>query len=139
VTEGGLPYTDVRDLAALVAAIFAGRVAERRVMAPSFFLTHADHRALLARLSGQAIAAQALPGFVLRGLGRLGDLVQRFRPQMGLTYEAAEVLTRSVPLDDRIARAALGREAIPAEVSFRDLIDWMVTAGHLTPAEAGHA
>jgi nucleoside-diphosphate-sugar epimerase len=139
VTEGGLPYTDVRDLAALVAAIFAGRVAERRVMAPSFFLTHADHRALLARLTGHAIAAQTLPGSLLRGLGRVGDLVQRFRPAVGLTYEAAEVLTRSVPLDDRVARAAIGRAAISAEQSFRDLIDWMVAAGHLTPAEAGRS
>lgn len=139
VTEGGLPNTDVRDLAALVVAIFAGRVAPARVMAPSFFLTHAEHRALLERITGRPIRALALPGVVLRLLGRGGDLVQHFGREVALTFEAAEVLTRSVPIDDRIARAALGREPIAAEESYRDLIRWMVLAGHLGHEDAGRA
>jgi nucleoside-diphosphate-sugar epimerase len=139
VTEGGLPNTDVRDLAALLVAIFAGRVADRRVMAPSFFLTHAEHRALLEAITGHAIRALAMPGFALRALGRAGDFAQRLGRDVALTYEAAEVLTRSVPIDDRVARAALGREAIPAEASYRDLIRWMVEAGHLAAVDAGRA
>ncbi len=139
VTEGGLPNTDVRDLAALVVAIFAGRVAPSRVMAPSFFLTHAEHRALLERITGHPIRALAMPGFVMRLLGRGGDLVQRLGRDVALTWEAAEVLTRSVPIDDRVARAVLGREPIPAETSYRDLIRWMVLAGHLGAEHAGRA
>lgn len=137
VTEGGLPNTDVRDLAALLVAIFAGRVAPQRVMAPSFFLSHAEYRLLLERMTGHSIRALAMPGFALRLLGRAGDLVQRFGRDVALTYEAAEVLTRSVPIDDRVARAALGREAISPEASYRDLIRWMVEAGHLAPDDAG--
>lgn len=136
VTEGGLAYTDVRDLAALLVAIFAGRVDEPGVMAPSFFLTHEAHRQLLARITGHAIAAQRLPGFAMRMMGRIGDLAQRFGRDVQLTYEAAEVLTRSVPLDDASARRALGREPISAERSFRDLIAWMGEAGHVSPADA---
>lgn len=136
VTEGGLPYTDVRDLAALVVAIFAGRVLEQGVMAPSFFVAHEDYRRLLEKLTGHPIAAQKLPGWAMRWMGRIGDVVQRFGRDVQLTYEAAEVLTRSVPLDDRVARAALGREPISAEASFRDLIAWMVEAGHVSPADA---
>ncbi len=139
VTEGGLPNTDVRDLAALVVAIFAGRVAPSRVMAPSFFLTHAEYRALLERITGHSVRALALPGFAMRLLGRCGDLAQRLGRDVTLTFEAAEVLTRSVPIDDRIARAALGREPIPAERSYRDLIRWMADAGHLARADAGRA
>jgi hypothetical protein len=123
----------------LLVAIFAGRVADRRVMAPSFFLTHAEHRALLERITGHAIRALAMPGFALRALGRAGDFAQRLGRDVALTYEAAEVLTRSVPIDDRVARAALGREAIPAEASYRDLIRWMVEAGHLAAVDAGRA
>jgi len=137
VTEGGLAYTDVRDLAALLVAIFADRVAEPGVMAPSFFLTHEAHRALLERITGHAIAAQRLPGFAMRLLGRIGDVAQRLGRDVQLTYEAAEVLTRSVPLDDGVARRAIGREPISAETSFRDLIAWMSEAGHITPADAG--
>lgn len=137
VTEGGLPYTDVRDLAALVVAIFAGRVTEQGVMAPSFFVSHEAYRRLLESLTGHAIAPQKLPGWGMRLMGRIGDVVQRLGRDVQLTYEAAEVLTRSVPLDDRVARAALGREPISAEDSFRDLIDWMVEAGHVSPMDAG--
>lgn len=137
VTEGGLPYTDVRDLAALIVAIFGGSVPENRIMAPAFFLGHAEYHALLERLTGHAIRAQKLPGFMMRLLGRAGDVVQRFGRDVALTYEAAEVLTRSVPIDDGPACRALGRRGIPAEDSYRDLIRWMVEAGHLERRDAG--
>ncbi len=139
VTEGGLPNTDVRDLVALLVAIFAGRVADPRIMAPSFFLSHAELRALLERITGHPIRALAMPGALMRLLGRVGDLAQRFGRDVPLTYEAAEVLTRSVPIDDRTARMALGRPAIAAEASYRDLIRWMVEVGHLAAADAGRA
>ncbi|MFO0689050.1 MAG: SDR family NAD(P)-dependent oxidoreductase [Myxococcota bacterium] len=139
VTEGGLAYTDVRDLAALVVAIFAGRVDEPGVMAPSFFLRHEAHRRLLETLTGHSIAAQSLPGWAMRWMGRVGDVFQRLGRDVQLTYEAAEVLTRSVPLDDASARRAIGREPISAEASFRDLIAWMGEAGHVSPADAGNA
>ena len=139
VTEGGLPNTDVRDLAALLVSIFAGRIAAQRIMAPAFFLSHGEHRALLEQLTGHSIRAVKMPGAAMRLLGRFGDLAQAFGLDVPLTYEAAEVLTRSVPIDDRPARAALGREAIPPEASYRDLIRWMVEAGHLAAADAGRA
>ncbi len=137
VTEGGLPYTDVRDLAALIAAIFGGGVPENRIMAPSFFLSHADYRELLEKLTGHEIRAQKMPAFVMRLLGRAGDLVQRLGRDAALTYEAAEVLTRSVPIDDGAACRALGRQGVSAEISYRDLIRWMVEAGHLSRGDAG--
>lgn len=134
VTEGGLAYTDVRDLAALLVAIFAGKVQSSRLMAPSFFLSHADYRALLSALSGREVRAIRIPGWLMRGLGRCGDLSQRWGRSALLTSEAAAVLTRSVPLDDREARRALpGGEAISAETSFRDLLVWLEDAGHLEP------
>jgi hypothetical protein len=71
--------------------------------------------------------------------GRVGDVAQSFGRSVQLTYEAAEVLTRSVPVDDREARRILGREPIGDEESFRDLITWMVAAGHLDVAAAGQA
>lgn len=137
VTEGGLATTDVRDLAALVVAIFEGTASEDRIMAPSFFVPHDHYHALLEALSGRQIKARRIPGWLLRVLGRGGDVARRLGINVQLTYEAAEVLTRSVPLDDRYARAVLGRPPIDDRASFRDLIVWMFEAGHLDAESAG--
>lgn len=137
VTQGGLAYTDVRDLVQVIVAIFGGAEHSARLMSPSFFVTHERYRMLLELVTGQEIAAQAMPGWLLRGLGRMGDLAQRLGRSAELTYEAAEVLTRSVPLDDREGCALLARPKRSDEESFRDLIHWMVEAGHLAAEDAG--
>jgi len=139
VTEGGLATTDVRDLAAVITAIFNGKTSQRRLMAPSFFVQHDRYHALLESLSGRSLEAQRMPGWLLRVFGRVGDVAQRLGRSVQLTYEASEVLTRSVPVDDREARRILGHEPTGDEDSFRDLIVWMVAAGHLDAAAAGQA
>ena len=133
VTEGGLAYSDARDLAALFVAIFEEKTTKTRLIAPSFYVPHAEYHALLEKLAGRPLKAQRMPGWLLRGMGRLGDLAQRLRlaKNVQLTSEAAEVLTRSVPLEDTEARRLLGRPAIEAEQSFADLARWMVASGHL--------
>ena len=137
VTEGGLPSTDVRDLVTLIRCVFEGAATSTRLMAPSFFVRHDRYHTLLESLTGRRLGAQRLPGSVLRWMGRFGDLAQRFGRPVQLTSEAAAVLTRSVPVQDEEARGLLGRSAIDAERSFRDLIRWMVEAGHLEAADAG--
>lgn len=132
VTEGGLAYSDVRDVARTLVSIFEDRCPVQRLMAPSMFLPHDRYRGLLETIEGRPFSAQRIPGWVLRAAGRLGDLAQKvgFAPQ--LNFEAAEVLTRSVPLDDREARQMLDPAPFTPEASFRDVIAWMRSAGHLT-------
>jgi nucleoside-diphosphate-sugar epimerase len=138
VTEGGLAYTDVRDLAAVLVAILDGATSIERIMAPSFFVPHAEYADLLERLTGRTLSRTRMPGWSMRALGHCGDLAQRLGRDVLLTSEAAQVLTRSVPLDDREARRLLGRPAIGVEESFRDLIEWLEGSGHLDPeATAG--
>lgn len=139
VTEGGLPTTDVRDLARVLVAIVGGADTSARLMAPSFFVEHAAYHALLRDLTGRPLRAQRTPGWLLRGMGRVGDLLGLLGRPVQLTSEAAAVLTRSVPVDDAEARRLLGREPIDVERSFRDLIEWMVEAGHLSAEAAGRA
>jgi nucleoside-diphosphate-sugar epimerase len=137
VTEGGLPTTDVRDLARLVASLFELSEPPDRIMAPSFFMRHDDYHRLLQTLTGRVLPAQRVPGWLLRAMGHLGDLAARFGRPTQLTSEAAQVLTRSVPVDDRDACRLLGREKVNDNASFRDLIEWMVGAGYLDSADAG--
>ncbi len=131
VTEGGLPSTDVRDLAALVVAVFEAKDPPPRLMAPAFFLPHDRYHALLEDLSGRTLGVRRVPGWLLRAMGRAGDAAGRLGRPVQLTHEAALVLTRSVPIDDREAREILGRDPIGPERSFADLIAWMLAAGHL--------
>lgn len=133
VTEGGLAYTDVRDLVRILVAIFDGAPHSGRLMSPSFFVTHERYRMLLELVAGHEISSQSVPGWLLRGMGHLGDWSQRIGRTADLTYEAAEVLTRSVPLDDREGCALLDGPKRSDEESFRDLVRWMVDAGHLEP------
>jgi nucleoside-diphosphate-sugar epimerase len=138
VTEGGLPFTDVRDLAALFVALFEAPSRPARVMAPSFFISHERYHALLTALTGRKIQAIRLSGPVLRLMGRLGDLGQRLLGRSTqLTAEAALVLTRSVPLDDAEARRMIGAAPVSDEKSFRDLLTWMYRAGVLRADQVG--
>jgi len=137
VTEGGLPSTDVRDLARLIVAIFEADTPPAGVMAPAFFVPHDDYHQMLESLTGRSLSVQRVPGWLLRGMGWAGDLLGRLGRPTQLTSEAAQILTRSVPVDDAAACRLLGRTPISAEESFRDLIAWMVEAGHLSGEAAG--
>lgn len=135
VTEGGLAYSDVRDVARTIVAIFDERTQTARLMSPSFFVPHETYKEILERLTERPITAQRVPGWALRAMGRVGDFGSRFGwggdTSTRLTYEAASILTRSVPVADAEARHLLGREPITADASFRDLIEWMRQVGHL--------
>jgi nucleoside-diphosphate-sugar epimerase len=139
VTEGGLAYTDARDLADLCVALFAAPAPPPRLMTTATFLSHQRYWELLRELTGRAdLAARRIPGSVLRALGLVGDLVQRLgRRSVQLTSEAAQVLTRSVPVDDALARLLLRREPTPIEDSLRDTLVWMHAAGVLDARHVG--
>ena len=139
VTDGGLPSTDVRDLARLFVALFGGEAHSERLMAPAFFVEHADYHRLLCAPTGRDLRAQRLPGWLLRGMGRVGDWMGLLGRPVQLTSEAAAVLTRSVPVDDAEACKLLGRPPISAEKSFQDLIVWMAAAGYISAESSGRA
>jgi nucleoside-diphosphate-sugar epimerase len=138
VTRGGLPYTDVRDLADLLTRLLDPGHGPRRIMAPTEFVEHARFHRLLCELTGRDLKADRVPAWLLTALGALGDFRQRLtRRPASLTSEAALVLTRSVPFDDAEGRALLGRPAFRAEQSFRDLLCWMLEAGVLDASQVG--
>jgi nucleoside-diphosphate-sugar epimerase len=140
VNRGGRGYIDVRDLADLIVRTLEPDRGPRRFMCGGRYVPDAEVHALLCRLTGQPIRALRIPGAVLRAMGRLGDLGRVLTGRApALTYEAACVVTRSVPCDDAAALALLGRRYIGIEPSLHDLLAWMTRAGHLRPDEAGPA
>lgn len=136
VTDGGRSYTDVRDLAQVLDRALQPGLGPRRLMFSGYYLGHEELRCLLSEVTGVAIKAQKIPGWLLRAMGRAADLVSRLTGKpFQLTAEAAEVLTRSVPCDDEITIRELNLEPIGAEQSFRDLIRWMRQSGKLPRTE----
>lgn len=138
VTSGGLAYTDVRDLALLIALLQAPGQGPRRILASADFVDHARFHRLLSDLTGRELGIDRMPAPLLRWMGLMGDLVQRVTGRRAqLTSEAAMVLTRSVPFDDAEARALLGDALHPFKQSFEDLLLWMYQAGVLEAEQVG--
>ncbi len=138
VTEGGLVYTDVRDLALLVAKLFQPGLGPRRYMFGGNYLSHAQLHTLLCDITGRSLGAQRFPARLMRTLGRINDVLSRLSGRSSaLSYEATAVLTQSVPCDDRPALDTFALQPRTAEESFCDLITWMYRDGRLTAAQAG--
>ena len=138
VTEGGLAYTDARDLAAVLSATMEPGRGPRRYLFGGSYLTHAEYYDLLCELTGRELKADRLPGWLLRALGHIGDLRHRlFGTWVELDSEAAWVLTRCVPLDDSAVKRDFGIEPMPARESFEDLLRWMFEVGFLDAANVG--
>ncbi len=131
VTEGGLTFTDVRDLALLVTRLLEPGRGPRRIMATADYLSHRQVLDIMRQQTGRDLRAINMPGWMMRLLGRLADVRQkRFGgPTPDLTYETALVLTRCVPQDDAQARAILGADLIGGEQSLRDMCEWMLDQG----------
>ena len=139
VTEGGLAYTDVRDLAALFVALFAAPDPPARLMSTSEFLTHPQYYEYLCELTGRELKALRLPGGVLRTIGRGNDVLQAaLRGSSNISAEAMNILTRSVPAEDSEARRCIGRAPTPMRDSLRDTLSWMHEAGILEAEHVGH-
>lgn len=138
VTQCGLAYTDVRDIAALVDAALELKGEGRGFMYGGPFLTHVELHELLTKLTGRTLKAARVPGLMLRVMGRLFDTITSLggRP-FRLTVEAADVLTRSVPCDDQPTIDVLQFAPTSAEDSFRDLLVWMYQSGRLKREQVG--
>jgi len=131
VTEGGLTFTDVRDLGLLIVRLLEPGKGPRRIMSTADYLSHQQIYDLMCELSGKPIDAIRMPGWLMRLIGRIADIKQKVvkGPTPDLTYETAMVLTKCVPQDDAEARAILGTDLLGADRCLRDMVHWMMAEG----------
>jgi UDP-glucose 4-epimerase len=134
VTPGGVPTVDVRDVAALHAAAMKPGRGPRRYMLSGNFLSNAELIDALSALSGRHVRKLPVPGPLIRGFGRLGDVARRrlgIDISLSLTYELAFTLTNAVPSDDSRVAEELGIRPRPVVETLRDSLRWRYEQGLL--------
>ena len=138
VTSGGFQVVDVRDLAAVHAALLEPDVPAGRYTIGGPMLDWIALIELMDELTGRRVRRFRIPGSALRGLGRLGDLVKRVRPfDFPLTREGMQFATRWPGILSSPTLGSLGVRFREARETYADTIRWLHRAGHLTSEQAG--
>jgi dihydroflavonol-4-reductase len=137
-TSSGLQILDVRDLAEIHLRMLEADGGPARYIAAGEFIAWSDMGPLLAELTGKPVPMLRIPGPLLRGLGRVGDVVKKFWDfDFPLTYEAMCFATLWPGADASVTRKELGIEFRDTRGTLRDTIAWLCAEGHLAPEKAG--
>ena len=135
-TSSGTAIVDVRDVAIAVERALDAPPA--RWMLGGTFLTYAELRAAIARVTGVRRPALPTPAPALRLAGRAGDLIKRVVPfDYPLTYESMSMATRGRPYDSDATRRALDLEWRPVDETLADAIRAFAANGRLKRSLAG--
>lgn len=129
--EGGMQHIDVRDLAAFAVSIITDG-GSGRFLLPGVYLKWTELADTVERVSGCQLQRIPASGWKLRLVGRMVDLLRKFRtvdsPISAETMRYA-TLWPQIANSDELQRRGLALRA-PQE-TFGDAISWMVAAGHL--------
>jgi nucleoside-diphosphate-sugar epimerase len=137
-TATGFQIVDVRDLAALIAALVAPAAAPGRYVVSGSYLPWAGVIALMDELTGRRVLRLRISAPLLRALGRVGDLVKHVYPfDFPLSGEAMDFATQWPGVVHSPAIDALGVRFRDGRETYADTIRWLHRAGHLTAREAG--
>jgi hypothetical protein len=102
------------------------------------FLNTGELTDALRVVTGRRLCKVPIPGWLIRGVGHLGDALQRYVGiGIGLTHEATFTLTRGVPCDDTRISKELGVRCRNAEETLRDTLRWMFEQGIVSARVAG--
>lgn len=106
--RGGMQMIDVRDVAAVHAAVMTPGGGPRRYVCGGVMVPFNDMITALECGSGRSFKRIAVSPAVFRGASRIGEVLGGIVPMGdGLTYEAALLLTAATPTDDTATLADL--------------------------------
>jgi nucleoside-diphosphate-sugar epimerase len=139
--HGRLTLVDVREVAALHAAVLRPGRGARRYLLASPAVELVDLAGLLGELTGRRLPQTTAPDWLLRGGGRLVDRVQRLLPvRLPVSAEAvAATLSTAadVHVDDTATRQELAVGRRELRQTLADTVGWLAEQGHLTDRQAG--
>jgi dihydroflavonol-4-reductase len=138
VMRGGMHIADVRDLAAVLAAVMEPGRGPRGYMVSGHYISLPDLIRTLAELSGRRIRFVILPRWFLAAFGRAADAVQgRLTTRLPWQGEGIWVMNCAARCDDSKTRSELGLQPRPLRETMTDTVHWLAEVGHITPAQAG--
>jgi nucleoside-diphosphate-sugar epimerase len=118
---------DVRDVAAVHAAVMAPGRGPRRYVCGGVMVHFDDMISALERGAGRPFKRIPVSPKVFRGASRIGDVVGRIVPMGdGLSYEAALLLTAATPTDDTTTLSDL-------DLTWRSPVDAIIASFKETP------
>jgi dihydroflavonol-4-reductase len=132
--RGAMHVVDVRDVAALIAAVLQQPGRPRRYIVPGHHITGQELYAAVAEASGRRLPHLVLPGPVIGPSVALIEAVQRRLPQhwhYPADREGVEMWRRDTRFDDTPARNEFGLEPIPFRQSIADTVRWLVKSGRV--------
>jgi nucleoside-diphosphate-sugar epimerase len=138
VMRGGMHIADVRDVAAVLAAVMIQGQGPRSYLVAGHYISFPDLIRTLADLSGRRIRFAIFPAWFLAAFGRMADFVQR-RVSTRLPWDAEGiwVLNCAARCDDSKTRSELGLEPRPLRETLADTVRWLIEVGRVSPREAG--
>jgi nucleoside-diphosphate-sugar epimerase len=132
-SSGGCFFVDVRDLAALIAAML-GAPTHGRIVAGGHFFTWDALTALFEEISGARISRLRAPGWLMRGAGHLFDAISRATGRtFPISFEAMEIATRTRRVADSPEVAALGIRWRDPRETLEDMFRWYLASGRIPP------
>jgi dihydroflavonol-4-reductase len=138
VMPGGMHIADVRDVAAVLAAVLQPGRGPRSYLVTGHYVTMPGIIRALAGLSGRRIRFVTFPAWFLAGFGRAADVVQRrLRTRLPWSAESIWIVNCDAHCDDSKTRSEFQLEPRPLQETFADTVRWLVEVGHLTRREAG--
>lgn len=122
--EGAVPLVDVRDLAAVHAAVMEPGRGGRRFLCGGTLVPFDEVLDLIADATGRPVRRVKVPQKVLRGFGSAADLAGRVVPlPPSITRDAATILTAAIDTDDSLVHSQLGIEWRPVAESLDDALN----------------
>ena len=138
VMPGGMHIVDVRDVAAVLAAVMQPGREARSYLVAGHYVTMPGILRTLGDLSGRRLRFVTLTAWSLAAFGRMADLLQRrLRARLPWSGESIWIMNCDARCDDSRTREELQLEPRPLRETFVDTVQWLVEVGHLTPREAG--
>jgi nucleoside-diphosphate-sugar epimerase len=139
--QGRLPLVDVREVAALHAAVLRPSQGPRRYLLASPAVELVELVGLLGELTGRRLPQATAPDWLLRPAGRLVDRVQHLAPvRLPVSAEAVAAtlsIGADVEVDDSATRQELAVGRRELRQTLADTVRWLAQQDHVTARQAG--
>ena len=130
--RGGGPVVDVRDVAAVHAAVMEPGRGTRRYMITGHYIAMPDLIAMLQEITGRRSRIVAMPAGLTLAAGRVAGLMQRLLPgRLPLTHEGPWIFSLQPHGDDSRTASELGITARDLRATLADTVRWLADEGHL--------